>query len=187
MKYDFYSDAGHGWLKVSMADLEEMGIADQISGCSHMRGKWGYLEEDGDVSLFCKTKGIIQLAPFIREHTSNTSKIRSYDSYDWKQFVALDKAIDLYDSNETLRKWVNVHLNNKTHTTYFSNVKKYDELSRNAKTWFYNIAKTIKQDAENAAKEWVKTFLPYEKQGKNTSLEEKLKVVRTEIKEIEKV
>lgn len=181
MKYDFYADAGHGWLKVSIDELVSLGIAEKITGYSYMRGKWAYLEEDADVSTFCNAKKIDQLSPFIREHTSNTSKIRSYESFDYEQFLALNQAIQSYDTNETLRKWVNTALNNKAHTTYFSNVEKYADLSHNAKTWFYNIAKTIKETAYNAANEWLKALEPYEEKGKGTDLPAKLNEVRKEL------
>ena len=54
-KLDFYSDSGHGWLKIPIAELERLGIADKITKYSYMRNDFAYLEEDCDVSLYCDT------------------------------------------------------------------------------------------------------------------------------------
>jgi hypothetical protein len=54
-KFHYYSDPGHGWLKVKISLLEELGIADQISSCSYVMGEWAYLEEDADATLFMNT------------------------------------------------------------------------------------------------------------------------------------
>ncbi len=81
-KYDFYSDAGHGWLKVKKKELVTLKIADKITSFSYMRGEWAYLEEDDDASTFImqkKAKG--EAIVSFREHVSNHSRIRSYDCY----------------------------------------------------------------------------------------------------------
>lgn len=53
-KYVFTSDPGHGWLRVPMAELVEMGIADKISPYSYIshNRRFAYLEEDCDFSTF---------------------------------------------------------------------------------------------------------------------------------------
>jgi hypothetical protein len=53
-KYVFTSDPGHGWLRVPMAELVEMGIADKISQYSYISAnrRFAYLEEDCDLSVF---------------------------------------------------------------------------------------------------------------------------------------
>lgn len=54
-KFDFISDAGHGWLKVPQPMLSELGIADKISLYSYVDGKGNaYLEEDCDATVFIK-------------------------------------------------------------------------------------------------------------------------------------
>ena len=50
--YTFISDPGHGWLKVPLADLLELGITDRISQYSYHNGKYAFLEEDCDASIF---------------------------------------------------------------------------------------------------------------------------------------
>ena len=81
MKLKFYVDAGHGWLAVKRALLEELGIAHKISTYSYQRGKTVYLEEDCDCSTFVAAmKAAGKLWTEIPRY-SNRSPIRSYDSY----------------------------------------------------------------------------------------------------------
>lgn len=47
-----YSDSGHGWLAVKIADLAKLGIKNQITGHSYKYGKTAYLEEDCDALLY---------------------------------------------------------------------------------------------------------------------------------------
>jgi len=54
--YIFYSDSGHGWLKVKRSELEELNIADKISFYSYQSGKSVYLEEDCDAGVFINAK-----------------------------------------------------------------------------------------------------------------------------------
>ncbi|RLD84453.1 MAG: hypothetical protein DRJ10_01255 [Bacteroidetes bacterium] len=81
-KFNFYCDPGHGWIKVPLTLLSELGIADKISSYSYINKDHAFLEEDCDASLFIhsmKAQGYkISLNEF---HTNNSSKIRSYDEY----------------------------------------------------------------------------------------------------------
>ncbi len=54
MKYAFFSDPTHGWLKVPIAEIEILAIASDISECSYISadGKFAYLEEDQDAQIF---------------------------------------------------------------------------------------------------------------------------------------
>lgn len=54
--YMFFEDAGHGWLRVPMSELENLGIAGQISTCSYQRPGYVYLEEDCDLGKFLRAK-----------------------------------------------------------------------------------------------------------------------------------
>ena len=86
MKYNFYQDPGHGWLKVQIKELEELGIQNKISGCSYMKNESAYLEEDGDLSCFFAAKNFTDFDSVCKTHTANnSSKIRSYQSYDYDQ------------------------------------------------------------------------------------------------------
>ena len=87
MKYHFYEDPAHGWLKVKISKLEKLGIAGKITGYSYMRGEYAYLEEDCDLTTFMealekKNNRKIKLDEIIITHISNkSSKIRSYRHY----------------------------------------------------------------------------------------------------------
>ena len=50
--YTFFEDSGHGWLKVPVSELIELGIENDISHYSYMFGDWAYLEEDCDMARF---------------------------------------------------------------------------------------------------------------------------------------
>jgi len=83
MKFQAYSDPGHGWVKVPMKLLHKLGIAEQITHSSYRRKEFAYLEEDCDMSLFVDTMneaGIpIQFVETVCRF--RLSKIRSYHSY----------------------------------------------------------------------------------------------------------
>lgn len=70
MKYRFHADPGHAWLEVPVAELIELGIADQISPYSKLRGDTAFLEEDCDAPLFIKAAGLDadSLVEVYREH-----------------------------------------------------------------------------------------------------------------------
>ena len=82
MKLDFYEDPGHGWLAVPLELLDTLGLLDQVSSYSYIRGRFAHLEEDCDYSLFAQAMRS-RNAPFtLREHhTDNRSRIRNYDPY----------------------------------------------------------------------------------------------------------
>lgn len=56
MSYTFHSDPGHGWLEVTIKELQELNIAGEITGCSAMEGNRIYLEEDCDLTTFFNAK-----------------------------------------------------------------------------------------------------------------------------------
>ena len=51
-KFEFFSDPGHGWVKVPGALLRELGIVERISSYSYAAAGFGYLEEDCDLTVF---------------------------------------------------------------------------------------------------------------------------------------
>lgn len=82
MKLHFYSDAGHGWVKVSKKLLVKLGIADKVSGYSYARNDSAYLEEDCDASLLIGALQEKGIAFEIVEHCTNRqSRIRGYAVY----------------------------------------------------------------------------------------------------------
>jgi hypothetical protein len=83
LTYDFYSDAGHGWLHVKLDELKELGIQDKISHYSYIRGNDVYLEEDCDMATFMnamEAKGIQIHLAYINER-NNDSFIRLLRRY----------------------------------------------------------------------------------------------------------
>jgi len=55
-KYTFYEDPGHGWLKVPMTELVDLGVAGTISSYSYRDDTDAYLEEDCDLTTFLDAK-----------------------------------------------------------------------------------------------------------------------------------
>ena len=81
-KFDFIADAGHGWVKVPVSLLIELGIADQVSHYSYYRAGFGYLEEDCDLTLFFNAfHARYGHDPKLRERISDRSRVRNYDQY----------------------------------------------------------------------------------------------------------
>jgi hypothetical protein len=79
--YTFYTDPGHGWIKVPMNELRTLNIAHKISHYSYRNGDLAYLEEDCDASLFIDafkaTGEEIAFTSVYQEHTP----IRNYAHY----------------------------------------------------------------------------------------------------------
>lgn len=85
--YHFYSDSGHGWLKVPFKDLVKLNIANKISSYSYEKNDFIYLEEDGDLSTFIEAHGNDWKDKLVikEHHTNRRSKIRSYYSFNsWR-------------------------------------------------------------------------------------------------------
>lgn len=79
---DFYSDSRHGWAKVPLTVIKNLGIADKISSYSYIRNSHAYLEEDCDFTVLRNALRDRAVVVTIKEHhTDKSSKIRSYGSY----------------------------------------------------------------------------------------------------------
>jgi len=118
-----YDDPGHGWLKVSLKDVEALGIAEKITGCSLQRGKFVYLEEDCDCTTFflaiagkddwTAAEGdpeASKLLGMLRENTTTqtadrSSKIRSYASYEFSSPEEKIQLEAIRDTMMTLKSW----------------------------------------------------------------------------------
>ena len=89
--YTFFSDPGHGWLRVPITELVKYDVADKITAYSYVSPskKWVYLEEDLDASTFLVALAeahnveVRELKSFIKEKNCphNPSRIRTYDNY----------------------------------------------------------------------------------------------------------
>ncbi len=83
-KYDALSDPGHAWVSIPLKDIVELGIQDQISSSSYMKGGRAYLEEDADLSLFMEAakKAGWDVTLKSKPQAERASRIRSYGGYD---------------------------------------------------------------------------------------------------------
>lgn len=83
MKYSFYSDPGHGWVKVNRVELDKLGILNKITSYSYQRNDNVYLEEDCDLSTFLNAKKELNQKVEFKEFVcrSKQSKIRSYRNF----------------------------------------------------------------------------------------------------------
>lgn len=82
MKFDVYTDPGHGWLKVPVSKLKEYGVHDDISQYSYYRNGYAFLEEDCDAGKFIKAVEATGKKVEFRVHYANkSSKIRNYSLY----------------------------------------------------------------------------------------------------------
>lgn len=80
--YNFYSDAGHGWLRVKLNELDRLGILEDISMFSYLFADIAYLEEDCDLATFMRAKQAAGETVEINEiHVGGNSVIRVYDPY----------------------------------------------------------------------------------------------------------
>lgn len=111
-QYTFLTDSGHGWLKVTKAELKKLGIADKVSGCSYERGGFAYLEEDCDAGLFIdalKANGVE--AKFKESYTDGNSRVRYYDSYRHLNEVQEKELEDLKVRMRNYARWGTKGLN----------------------------------------------------------------------------
>ena len=79
---NYFTDPGHGWVRVPVKLLNDLGIKDKISTFSYQNGDNAFLEEDCDCSVLLKElkdRGIT--FTFKEHHTNRNSKIRNYYSY----------------------------------------------------------------------------------------------------------
>ena len=86
--YQYFTDPGHGWLKVKKSELIALKIAEKISSCSYEKNGFVYLEEDCDMHLFVETKFPVRkdAIHFMQNsvkynHTDHQSTIRNYNLY----------------------------------------------------------------------------------------------------------
>lgn len=81
-RFDCVIDPSHSWLKVPVAELERLGIQNQISSYSYLKDGMAYLEEDQDMPFFIKTRADRGEEIRIIEHVRNKqSRVRKYPSY----------------------------------------------------------------------------------------------------------
>lgn len=78
----YYTDPGHGWIKVSLKELEKYDLMDKISTYSYIRKDYAYLEEDGDANIYVRKLASVGIEAKLKIFNSNkSSKIRSYERF----------------------------------------------------------------------------------------------------------
>ena len=81
-KLTFHCDPSHGWLEVTQADLETLGIAGLISAYSYAKGDKAYLEEDCDANLYIEgAKAAGWTIQIVEQYTGTDSPIRRMESF----------------------------------------------------------------------------------------------------------
>ena len=97
--FTFHTDPGHGWLEVPLELLEELGIAENITGFSYVYGKSVFLEEDCDAGTFVKAytdnRGAL---PAIQESYQEDTPVRHYPSYRHPHYVRKEAGAVLADN-----------------------------------------------------------------------------------------
>lgn len=89
-QFDFIQDAGHGWVKVPLALIRELGIADQITRFSYWHAGHVYLEEDCDAPRFAGAfASAFGFEPKLRDRVARErrSRVRGYDPFGYRPEV----------------------------------------------------------------------------------------------------
>ena len=79
----YYTDPGHGWLRVDRDDLDALDIAHKITPYSYERGPWVYLEEDQDATTYLEAARAAgwRVTTRTNNEARNDSPIRRLDRY----------------------------------------------------------------------------------------------------------
>lgn len=82
MPYTFFEDPAHGWLRVPLAELHELGIADKISRYSYIGNEFAFLEEDCDAGLFMEASEKLGRTIQVKTaYVDSRSSIRDLERY----------------------------------------------------------------------------------------------------------
>lgn len=82
VKAKWHSDAGHAWLAVSIKNLANLKLLEDISPWSYIKGKTAYLEEDLDAGRFINAiRTQCVSVEFSTAKYHERSPIRSYESF----------------------------------------------------------------------------------------------------------
>jgi len=78
-----HSDASHGWIAVKLSELKMLGIENDITNFSYIKGKTAYLEEDQDAITFIKAMKAKGIDVSVRQGPPrDRSPIRSFKTYE---------------------------------------------------------------------------------------------------------
>lgn len=101
-RFKYFTDPGHGWLRVRPADVYAVGLSRaHFTPCSYRTpdDKFWYLEEDQDAGLFIRAweRMFDNHFTYTRGHTNGFSRIRklpalwSYSTWDREAWEVLTK------------------------------------------------------------------------------------------------
>ena len=114
--YIWAQDSGHAWLAVKRKELDVLGIADQITNYSYVKGSTVYLEEDADAPCFIaayeQKHGV---KPQMKEGKMwDRNPCRSFARYEAPSTITQDQVNDainvrhLADYMEQRRSWMKI-------------------------------------------------------------------------------
>jgi hypothetical protein len=89
-QFDYIQDPGHGWVKVPLALIRELGIAEKITRFSYWHAGHVYLEEDCDTCTFMNAyHAAFGFDPKLRDRVARErrSRVRGYDPYGYRPEV----------------------------------------------------------------------------------------------------
>lgn len=80
----FMHDPAHGWLRVPLSDLDELGIRNQITAYSYLDDRFAYLEEDCDYETYINAMTEAGISVIVKQAagSSGPSSIRRKRSFD---------------------------------------------------------------------------------------------------------
>ena len=100
--FNYYHDAGHGWLKVPLSLIEHLEISKDISNYSYVKNGYVYLEEDSDASIFIEAyRNLYDMPKIIENYDGDESIIRDYRSYNAKgvKRISENKWVKSFDTS----------------------------------------------------------------------------------------
>ena len=90
---NYYSDCGHGWIEVSLNQIQSAGLMpEDFSFYSYRNGSKFYLEEDGDAPKFLDHYKILHEVKFYHIHYNSDCWIRDLE----RNKPSLDEKLDRY-------------------------------------------------------------------------------------------
>ena len=90
--FEMFVGPSHSWLKVHEMWLRRLKMGKDISRHSYVDGRWVYLEEDRDATLFVQAFGSAypHVEIVINEQETDEKHIRSLNRYGRKELLACD-------------------------------------------------------------------------------------------------
>ena len=120
--FTFYNTERHGYVETTRAYLRKLKISKLISPYSRQSGNKVYIEEDGDLSLFCKRHTVVGIQIILKEAEKSQSFFDNMWNY--KDDECQDEQFDGFKSEWSLSQRIHFikpdsikHLRNSTFET----------------------------------------------------------------------